>query len=63
MPKPKRRDPSVGLAAIRGALDELDVARQWFDWVTDPYAVDEAIFRLSVAELRMTRAMRQLRMR
>jgi hypothetical protein len=63
MAKSEGRDSHPGAAAIRGALSELDVARQWFAWVTDPSAVDEAILRLGAAERRLTRAIEPLRSR
>lgn len=60
MPK-LARHPDLALGSIRGALQELALARQWFDWVTDPRAVDEAILRLGAAELRVSRTLGPLR--
>lgn len=50
-----------------GALEEarmdLELARQWFDWVTEPLLVDEAIYRLRAAEMRLTDLTRSRRAR
>lgn len=42
------------------ARQELELARQWFDWVTEPHLVDEAIYRVRAAEMRLT-ALSQIR--
>lgn len=39
---------------FEAARRDLEIARQWFDWVTEPHLVDEAIFRLRAAELRLS---------
>lgn len=57
MRQSERQNRYVGLIALEGELQELDGARRWFEWVTDPCAVDEAILRLGAAELRLSRAM------
>jgi len=59
LPRVVDEDQDVG--AVLGARLELEAARQWFEWATDPGQVDEAIFRLRAAELRLSRAMVPLR--
>jgi hypothetical protein len=54
--------------ALELARKELEAARQWFEWVTEPALVDEAIFRWRAAEMRLAaltraRALRELRPR
>ncbi|MCL6595475.1 MAG: hypothetical protein K6V73_04600 [Firmicutes bacterium] len=47
--------------AVEGARRELEAAQQWFEWVTEPRLVDEAIYRLRAAELRLAHAMGPMR--
>lgn len=39
---------------LEAARLDLELARQWFDWVTEPHLVDEAIYRLHAAEMRLS---------
>lgn len=52
-----REDASADMEGLINARAELEAARQWFEWVTEPPLVDEAIFRLRAAEMRLTHAM------
>jgi hypothetical protein len=54
-------DAGSELRAVERARRELEDARQWFEWVTEPRLVDEAILRLRAAELRLAHALRPLR--
>jgi hypothetical protein len=47
--------------AVQAARQELEAARQWFDWVSEPRLVDEAVFRLRAAEMRLAHALRPLK--
>jgi|GEM_PF-2114810 len=45
----------------RAALDELRVAQAQFDSAVEPDRVDEAVYRLRAAELRVSAALRDLK--
>lgn len=47
--------------AVEVARQELEMARQWFDWVSEPRLVDEAVYRLRAAEMRLVDALTPLR--
>lgn len=49
--RPNHPEPD---GAFEDARLDLELARQWFDWVTEPHLVDEAIYRLRAAEMRLT---------
>lgn len=50
--------PGEDLAAIQAAKKELEAAWQWFEWVSEPRLVDEAVYRVRAAELRLMHVMR-----
>ncbi len=60
------REPVVSpctddIQAVEVARQELEAARQWFDWVSEPCLVDEAVYRLRAAEMRLVHALTPLR--
>ena len=52
---------SDDVEAVHAARQELEAARQWFDWVSEPRLVDEAVFRLRAAEIRLVQALKPFR--
>lgn len=52
-----QEEEAVHRAGLTTARAELEAAQQWFEWVTEPRLVDEAILRLRAAEMRFARAM------
>lgn len=60
------REPAMSpcadnVQAVEVARQELEMARQWFDWVSEPRLVDEAVYRLRAAEMRLVHALTPLR--
>lgn len=56
-----RRPLDGGSVVLREACERLEAARQWFDWITDPRDVDEAVWRVGAAERALSRTLRPLR--
>lgn len=50
----------LGRLEVERAKADLEVARGVFDWVTEPRLVDEAIYRLRAAEIRLDNLVFQL---